>query len=92
MKCAICGLKVESIEEAIEAGWTPYFRDGDQGYDSACANCTKALLQEGADGEWEVKEEYRGRLRYLDEIGDRIWQDHSQTIIAVLENEPGKLN
>lgn len=44
------------------------------------------------DGEMEVKELYRGKLRYLDEIGDEAWQDHSQVVAAVLENEPGKLN
>ena len=40
----------------------------------------------------EVKEEFRGKLKYLDEIGDQVWQDHSELVIAVLENEPGKLN
>ena len=54
--------------------------------------CTHALLQEGKDGEWEVKEEYRGKLRYLDEIGDKVWQNHSEVVPAVLANEPGKLN
>ena len=92
MKCAICGLKVESIEKAIEEGWTPYFHDGDQERDPVCPSCTEALLQEDADGEWEVKEEYQGKLRYLDERGDEVWQDHSQVVMAVLENEPGKLN
>jgi hypothetical protein len=58
----------------------------------ACPACTQALLQEGADGEWEVKEEFRGKLRYLAETGDEAWQDHSQVITAVLENESGKLN
>ena len=55
-------------------------------------SCTEALLQEGVDGEMEVKEEYQGRLKYLDEIRDEAWQNHSQVVMAVLENEPGKLN
>ena len=46
----------------------------------------------GEDGEMEVKEEYRGKLRYPDERGDEAWQDHLLIGIAVLENEPGKLN
>jgi len=25
MKCSICGIEIESIDEAIEQGWTPYF-------------------------------------------------------------------
>jgi len=44
-------------------------------------------------GGWEgVKEEFRGKLKYLDESGDEIWQDHSEVVATVLENEPGKLN
>jgi hypothetical protein len=40
----------------------------------------------------KVKEEYRGKLKYLAEAGDEIWQDHSEVVMAVLEDEPGKLN
>jgi hypothetical protein len=40
----------------------------------------------------EVKEEFRGKLKYLDEPGEEAWQDHSEVIATVLENEPGKLN
>ena len=53
---------------------------------------TEALLQMGKDGEMEVKEECRGKLKYLDERGDETGQDHLSIAIAVLENEPGKLN
>ena len=92
MKCAICGVTVGTIHEAIDGGWTPYFHDGAHEHDPACPGCTQALLQEGADGEWEVKEEFRGKLKYLDESPHEIWQDHSEVVMAVLENEPGKLN
>ena len=27
MKCVICGMEVESIEDAIDQGWVPYFYD-----------------------------------------------------------------
>ena len=92
MRCSICGIRIDSVDEAVEEGWTPYFYDGEFEHEVACPACTQALLQEGKDGEMEVKEEYRGRLRYLDEIGDQVWQDHSDVVMAVLENEPGKLN
>jgi len=46
----------------------------------------------GEDGEWEVKEDFRGKLKYLDETGYEARQDHLLIGIAVLENEPGKLN
>jgi hypothetical protein len=40
----------------------------------------------------EVKEEFRGKVKYLTESVDEAWQDHSEVVMAVLENEPGKLN
>jgi hypothetical protein len=92
MRCAICGIQIDSVGEAIEEGWTPYFYDGEFEREVACPACTRALLQEGADGEWQVKEEFRGKLNYLDEIGDQVWQDHSDVVATVLECEPGKLN
>ena len=92
MRCAICGIQIDSVDEAVEEDWTPYFYDAKTEHEVACPACTHALLQEGTDGEWEVKEEFRGKLKYPDETGDDAWQDHSQVITAVLENEPGKLN
>jgi hypothetical protein len=92
MRCAICGIRIDSVDEAVEEGWVPYFYDGETEHEVACPACTQALLQEGKDGELEVKDEFRGKLRYLDESGEEAWQDHSQVITAVLENEPGKLN
>ncbi len=47
MKCAKCGLTVETVDEAIEGGWTPYFHDGAQEHDPAWPSYTEALLQEG---------------------------------------------
>jgi hypothetical protein len=92
MRCAICGIRIDSVDEAIEEGWCPYFYDNETEHEVACPACTHALLQEGKDGESEVKEEYRGRLRYPDESEDEACQDHLLIGIAVLENEPGKLN
>ena len=92
MNCSICGIQIDSVDEAVEQGWTPYFYDGETEHEVACPACTHALLQEGNDGEMEVKEEFRGKLRYLDESWEEIWQDHSEVVNAVLEDEPGKLN
>jgi hypothetical protein len=92
MRCAICGIQIDSVDEAVEEGWIPYFYDGETEHEVACPACTHALLQECADGEMEVKEEFRGKLKYLDESGKEVWQDHSQVVAIVLENEPGKLN
>jgi hypothetical protein len=51
MKCAICGITVETIDEAIEGGWTPYFYDADKELEPACPSCSEALLHIGEDGE-----------------------------------------
>jgi hypothetical protein len=92
MRCAICGVRIDSVDEAIEEGWTPYFYDAKTEHEVACSACTGTLLQEDEDGEMEVKSEFRGKLKYLDEGGDEVWQDHSQVVAIVLKNEPGKLN
>ena len=69
-----------------------HFYDSTEPHDVACPSCTETLLRSGDDGEMEVKEEYRGKLKYLDERRDEAWQDHPQVVIAVLESEPGILN
>jgi len=68
MKCSICGIQIDSVDEAVEERWTPYFHDGKTEHEVACLACTQALLQEGEDGELEVKEEYRGKVQYMDGI------------------------
>ena len=70
MKCAICGMIVDSIDEAVDQGWIPFFYDGDEEHETACPSCSETLLRQGDDGEMAVKKEYQGRLKYLDERGD----------------------
>jgi hypothetical protein len=43
MRCAICGIQIDSVEEAVEQGWTPHFFDGDKEHDPACQNCSEAV-------------------------------------------------
>ena len=92
MRCSICGIQIATVDEAVEEGWIPYFYDGETEHEVACPACTQALLQESKDGEMEVKAEFRGKLKYLDEGVDEIWQDRSQVVAIVLENERGQLN
>jgi len=67
MKCAICGMQIDSVDEAIDKGWIPYVREGDQEIDGPfCPSCTETLIQIDEDGEFLVKEEYRGKIVYLD--------------------------
>jgi hypothetical protein len=65
MRCIICGILIDSIEEAIDAGWIPYFPDGDQQHEPACRECSETLLRIDENGEMEVRDEYRGKMRYL---------------------------
>jgi len=67
MKWPICGLELDSVDEAIEQGWIPYFFEGETEHEFACPGCSGIFLELGEDGEMEVKEEYRGKITYLDE-------------------------
>ena len=67
MKCAICGIGIDSMDEAIEQGWIPYFFEEEKKHEFACPGCYEIFLQPGKDGEMEVKGEYRGKIKYLDE-------------------------
>jgi hypothetical protein len=58
MNCAICGIQIDSVDDAIEEGWTPYFYDGAQLQDAACPSCTESLLQEGEERDLENQEEH----------------------------------
>ena len=73
IKCVICGLTVDSIDEAINQGWIPYFYDGDKEHEQACSSCSKSLLQLDEDGEMVVKEEYRDKISYKGEQQKVDW-------------------
>ena len=92
MKCSICGIRIDSLEEAAEEGWEPYFYDGETEYELACPGCAETFLHEGEDGEMELKEEYRGKLRHLSERTPEPPQEHLAIGIAIIENDPEKLN
>jgi len=67
MKCAVCGIEIESIDEAIEQGWIPYFYEGEIEHELVCPGCSEVFIELAEDGAMEVKEEYRGKIKYCDE-------------------------
>lgn len=67
MRCSICGIEIDSIDEAIDKGWIPYFYEGETEHECACPGCSEVFLESGDDGEMEVKAEYRGKIIYKDE-------------------------
>ena len=46
MRCAICGIQIDSVDEAVEEGWTPYFYDGETEHEVACPSCSETLLRQ----------------------------------------------
>ncbi len=66
MKCAICGITIDSMDEAVDQGWEPYFYEGEKEHEFACPNCAEVFLQVDSNGEFEVKPEFRGKITYHD--------------------------
>ena len=87
MICSICGIQIDSVDEAIEQGWCPYFYDGAQLHDVACPSCTEAISRNGDDGEMEVNEEFRGKIRFLEEPQPDPFDEHLLLGVAVSEEE-----
>jgi len=50
-----------------EEGWIPYLYEGNKEHKFACPGCSEVFLELGEDKEMEVKQEYRGKIKYLDE-------------------------
>lgn len=70
MNCPFCNAYVSSGDEAIDAGWIPYFWTGyrknfDDQYvdDPVCSACAERELQLDSYGEWELKREQQGETR-----------------------------
>jgi hypothetical protein len=90
MKCAICGVTIDSIDDAIDEGWTPYFYEGEIEHEFACPDCAETFLKEGECGEMEVKEEYKGKIMFLDEGRALNSGEHLMIGIALKEPEGEK--
>ena len=68
MKCAICGISIHSVEQMIEQDWISSFFDGDEEHGPLCPSCKNTLLHMAPDGEFELKEEFRGKIVYHDQV------------------------
>jgi hypothetical protein len=92
MRCLICGTQISSFPEALEEEWCRGFYEGNDLHDVACPSCKDILLQYGEDDEFEVKREYRGKLRFLDRPENDARQELLRVKAEVFEYEPWKLN
>jgi hypothetical protein len=70
MKCAICGISVDTIEDAIVEDWVPCFFEGHVEHGPLCASCSEQFLFLGEDGEYELKKEYMGKIVYDESFMD----------------------
>jgi hypothetical protein len=83
MKCAICGIQIDSVEKAIGTGWIPYVWDGDREQDGPfCPSCCESLIEIDDDGEYVVKDEYQGKIAYQE--GDFGEDQPEDNLIATI--------
>lgn len=69
MKCVICSVSVGSPENPLDIeGWEPFFFEGEDPHGPACPDCRDGLLMESPEGDLFLKEEFRGKISYIDEF------------------------
>ena len=71
MKCVICGIEADFIEERIDLGWTPYFYEAQIEHGPACPECSEVLLEMDSFGEMGLKERYRRKINYKETFVDK---------------------
>jgi hypothetical protein len=81
MKCTVCGTSVDAIEDIVDKGWIFSFFDGEDEHGPLCQDCSEFLLSKADDGEYEVKEEYRGKIVYDDQLDDDDEEDPMDQLV-----------
>ena len=87
MKCAICGIQIDSVNEAIDNGWIPSVWEVDNEQEGPfCASCSETLMQLDENGEFGLRQEYRGKIAYHegDFFDDELPHEH-KSIGIILE-------
>ena len=88
MRCSICGIRIDSVEEAADQAWTPCFSDVDQKHEFASPECSEALLQMSKDGGMEVKEKYmRFQKRHIPSLERIDLREEVSTALARLGDQ-----
>ena len=86
MNCAICGISTESVEDMIGQDWVSSFFDGDEEHGPICPSCSEMLISIAPDGEFELKEEYRGKIIYNDEVINYEEEHEGDIILGFILN------
>ncbi len=81
IKCAICGITINSFDELIEEDWVHTFFEGETEHGPVCPSCSEKLIHIAPDGEFELKEEYRGKIVYRDQA--RQYDDDPMTDVVL---------
>jgi len=92
VECTICGMEIDDIEESIEQGWTPYFYEGELEHGPVCPGCSGILLNKAEDGEMELKQEYLGKILYLEGYLEEPSEDEILISIAIENTMQSILN
>lgn len=71
MKCSICGISLDSVDYSTGENWVPVFYEGDEEHGPICSSCFNQFIRVGKDGEFELKDEYRGRIVYNEQADER---------------------
>jgi len=79
MKCDICGMTVDTIQEAIDLDWIPYFYEDKIEHGPVCCSCAEKSICVGEDGELELKEEYRGKITY--QGGNYLYEEPKEHLV-----------
>ncbi|MHC4538133.1 MAG: hypothetical protein ACYS6K_29765 [Planctomycetota bacterium] len=90
MKGVMCGIEADSMDEAIDEGWTPYFNEAEKEHGPACPACFKTLMRIGEDGEMQISDEYTGKIIYQPEPLDQ--EKHLVIGVAVRDESANPLN
>jgi hypothetical protein len=86
MKCTICGTSVESAEDADKGEWIFCFYDGEDEHGPSCPSCSDLLLSTAKDGEYELKNEYRGKIIYDDNLEHEEEDPLEQVVLGFILN------
>ena len=92
MKCVICGIEPDFVEEPIDLGWIPYFHEERMHHGPACPECSKVLLQMDSFGEMELRGRYRGKISYKETFMDQASEKGIFIQIAIQRTMQSILN
>ena len=68
MICSICRVEADNIDEMITQDWINCFFEGEEEHGPICPSCSERLTFIAPDGEYELKDEFRGKIIYNDQV------------------------